>query len=129
VQLAAAEALFEQGDLADLVYVVEQGEMELVRSLADGSEQVLARHGPGEYFGELGPMFGARRSARARALAPSRVVGLPLSEFRRRFRRQDTSDLALRARTPPSGGWRPHTEPLGALSCAWAGTTRGAGSA
>jgi putative ABC transport system ATP-binding protein len=46
---------------------------------------VLARHGRGEYFGELGPMFGLRRSAIARAAKPSRVTGLPLGEFRERF--------------------------------------------
>ena len=86
LELAAGEILFRQGDPSELVYVIEEGAVELVRILANGSEEVLARHGPGRYFGELGPMFGIRRSATARATMFSRLVGLPPSEFRERFR-------------------------------------------
>jgi putative ABC transport system ATP-binding protein len=93
VELDAAETLFAQGDRSDLVYVVEAGEVEVVRERADGSEEVLARHGPGTYFGELGPMFGNRRSATARAAVPASVTGLPLSEFRKRFRGDRVSEL------------------------------------
>jgi putative ABC transport system ATP-binding protein len=98
VQLNAGETLFDQGDQPQLVYVVEAGEIELVRLRADGSEELLAQHGPGEYFGELGPMFGIRRSATARATMPSDLLGLPLSEFRNRFRGQKASDLIAQAR-------------------------------
>jgi putative ABC transport system ATP-binding protein len=97
IQLAPGEVLFNQGDPSDLVYVVEEGEMELVRVRADGSEELLARQGPGRYFGELGPMFGIRRSATARAVTGSRLVGLPPSEFRNRFRGQTVSDLMAQA--------------------------------
>jgi putative ABC transport system ATP-binding protein len=93
VELASGETLFEQGDQSDLVYVVEEGLIELVRERADGGEEVLTRHGPGEYFGELGPMFGIRRSATARAVLPSRLTGLPLREFRSRFRGERAADL------------------------------------
>ena len=93
VELFPGEVLFDQGDPSDLVYVVEEGEVELVRLLSDGQEELLARHGPGEYFGELGPMFGLRRSATARAATASRLLGLPLTEFRTRFREQKLSDL------------------------------------
>jgi putative ABC transport system ATP-binding protein len=101
VQLAAAEILFRQGDPSELVYVVEEGEIELVRQLANGSEELLARHGPGGYFGELGPMFGIRRSATARATTTSRLLGLPMSEFRDRFRGQKASDLIAQAPDVP----------------------------
>ena len=97
VELASRETLFDQGDQSDVVYVVEEGEIELVRQRADGGEEILARHGPGEYFGEVGPMFGIRRSATARATTPSRVVGLPLREFRNRFRGEKASDLIAQA--------------------------------
>jgi putative ABC transport system ATP-binding protein len=98
VELASGETLFEQGDQSDVVYVIESGEIELVRERVDGSEEVLARHGPGEYFGELGPMFGIRRSATARATLPSRLLALPLREFRSRFRGEKTVDLIAGAR-------------------------------
>jgi putative ABC transport system ATP-binding protein len=93
VELAPGEALFEQGDRSDLVYVVETGQVDLVRERADGTEELLTRLGPGEYFGELGPMFGIRRSATARAVTPSSLVGLPLTEFRNRFRGERVADL------------------------------------
>ena len=93
VELAPGELLFEQGDPSDLVYVVEGGEIELVRERADGGEELLAPHRPGEYFGELGPMFGLRRSATARAAVQSSVLGLPLTEFRNRFRGERVADL------------------------------------
>jgi putative ABC transport system ATP-binding protein len=89
VRLAAGEILFRQGDLSDLVYVVDEGDVELVRVLADGGEEILARHGQGEYFGELGPMFRLRRSATARAIGPCRVSGLPVSDFRRSLQKRN----------------------------------------
>ena len=89
VRLAAGEVLVRQGDLSDLVYVVDEGDVELVRALADGGEEVLSRYGQGEYFGELGPMFRLRRSATARAIGPCRVSGLPVTDFRRSLQRRN----------------------------------------
>jgi ABC-type antimicrobial peptide transport system, ATPase component len=81
--LAAGDVLFTQGEPAPLIYVVEEGEIELFRPLADGGEEVLSRRGPGTWFGEMGPMLGLPRSASARAVAPSRLTGYGLQEFRR----------------------------------------------
>jgi putative ABC transport system ATP-binding protein len=88
VTLTEGEILFRQGDVSDLVYVVEEGQIELVRALARGGEEVLARHARGEYFGELGPMFKLPRSATARAATPCRLIGLPVGDFRRSLQRQ-----------------------------------------
>ena len=67
VVLVAGDVLFRQGDPGDLVYMVEEGRVEIVRERADGGEDVLTHVGPGNYFGELAPLFGIRRSATARA--------------------------------------------------------------
>jgi putative ABC transport system ATP-binding protein len=83
VELAAGEILFNQGEPAPLIYVVEEGEIELFRPLADGGEEPLTRRGPGTWFGEMGPMLGLPRSASARAVVPTRVTGYGLQEFRR----------------------------------------------
>jgi putative ABC transport system ATP-binding protein len=97
VQLAPGRVLFNQGDPSDLIFVVEEGEIELVRVRDDGGEELLARLAPGQYFGELGPMFGIRRSATARAVTASRLLGLPPTEFRHRFRGETVADLMARS--------------------------------
>jgi putative ABC transport system ATP-binding protein len=82
VALAAGEVLFEQGAMGELIYVVDQGEIEVFRRDADGDEVVLNTIRAGNYFGELGPMLGLPRAASARARCPSRLTGYPLHEFR-----------------------------------------------
>jgi putative ABC transport system ATP-binding protein len=85
VKLAAGETLFEQGDKGNLVYVVESGAIEIVRVRDDGSEERLNVVTPTQYFGEFSPMFGLPRSASARALDDSVVIGYGLRQFRERF--------------------------------------------
>ncbi len=63
----AGQSIFEQGDESDFVYVIDSGEVDVVRVLADGGEEQLNRMGPGAYFGELGPFLGFQRSASVRA--------------------------------------------------------------
>ena len=92
VTLEPGEVLFRQGDPGDLVYDVEEGEVDLVRALADGGEELLERCGPGRYFGELAPLFGLRRSATARAHTRAVVNGSPVSEFRDRLRSDANDD-------------------------------------
>lgn len=84
VPLGPGEVVFRQGDPGDLVYVVESGEVEIVRHRVDGSEEVVARLGPGQYFGELAPLFGLRRSATARAVGPAAVTACGVADFRAR---------------------------------------------
>jgi putative ABC transport system ATP-binding protein len=86
VELSAGQVLFRQGDPGDLVYEVEQGRIEIAHELSHGGENLLAVVEPGNYFGELAPMFGLRRSATARAGAdkPAVVTGYTLRDFRAR---------------------------------------------
>jgi putative ABC transport system ATP-binding protein len=67
VTYSAGESIFEQGDPADLVYVIKSGEVDVIRVLADGGEELLTKLGPDLYFGELGPFLGFPRSASVRA--------------------------------------------------------------
>ncbi len=85
MRLDAGQILFQQGDRSDLVYIVEEGEIEIYRIRADGGEERLTVVGAGNYFGELGPMFNLPRSASARARMASCVTACSLRAFRRRF--------------------------------------------
>jgi putative ABC transport system ATP-binding protein len=83
VRLAAGDQLFEMGDPADLVYVVDEGRIELYRPPAMGSEKLHVERGPGSYFGELGPLLGLPRSTSARAMEDTVLTGFGPQEFRR----------------------------------------------
>lgn len=67
VSLAAGQSVFEQGDHAELIYVVQSGTVDVIRVLADGGEELLTQLGADQYFGELGPFLGFPRSASVRA--------------------------------------------------------------
>jgi putative ABC transport system ATP-binding protein len=93
-ELDAGGVLFRQGEPGDLVYVVEDGEIELVRHRVDGSDERVTTVGPGGYFGELAPLFGLPRSATARATTPTTVTGSTIADFRARRRgAQPVTDL------------------------------------
>ena len=83
--LAEGEVVFAQGERGDLVYVVDEGEIEIVRRRDDGTKELVAVMPAGSYFGELAPMFGLQRSADARARGTAVVTGMGLREFRERF--------------------------------------------
>ncbi len=83
--LASGATVFQQGERGDLIYVVEDGEVEIFRSRSDGSEEPLDLVGAGNYFGELGPMLNLPRSASARAKGPTRLTAYSIRAFRRRF--------------------------------------------
>ncbi|NND75567.1 MAG: ATP-binding cassette domain-containing protein [Ilumatobacter sp.] len=82
VRLGPGESLFEQGDHSELVYTITAGEVDIVRVLADGGEETLTRLGPGQYFGELGPLLGFPRSASARAHGDVELMAYNPREFR-----------------------------------------------
>jgi putative ABC transport system ATP-binding protein len=81
-QYQPGQVVFEQGAPSDLVYIVEDGQVEIVRQRTDGAEEPVALLGPGRYFGELGPLFGLRRSATARAVEHAVVTGYTPRDFR-----------------------------------------------
>jgi putative ABC transport system ATP-binding protein len=85
VRLEQGQILFHQGDRGDLVYAVEEGQIEIYRVRADGGEEPLTIVGQGNYFGELGPMLNLPRSASARARTACCLTACSLRAFRRRF--------------------------------------------
>ena len=82
VALGAGEFLFRQGEPSDLVYLIQSGEIEILREKSDGEEEHVTVIGPGGYFGELGPMLNLPRSASARALQPTVLTGHSVQQFR-----------------------------------------------
>jgi CRP/FNR family cyclic AMP-dependent transcriptional regulator len=73
--LSPGETVFDEGDPGDQLYVIQSGEIELIREIPS-KERVVARLGPGDFFGELGVVLGEPRTARAVAVNAARVIAL-----------------------------------------------------
>jgi NADH:ubiquinone reductase (H+-translocating) len=74
------QEVFRQGDLGDRVYVILSGMAEVWRS-ADGAETLLARLGPGDWFGEMALLNQTTRGATVRCAASMDALSLPKREF------------------------------------------------
>lgn len=93
VELTAGQVLFEQGTMGDLIYLISRGELEIVRELPSGDEETLKVVSPGDYFGEIGPLFHMPRSATVRARTDATVVGYTVRSFRERLGAGGVRDL------------------------------------
>ncbi len=83
--LTAGEILFAQDTRGDRIYVVEDGEIELVRIEPGGDEILLATRAHGEHFGEM-DRCSTCPDQPPRVLAPRRVLSATaLGDFRERF--------------------------------------------
>ena len=74
------QVVFRQGDLGDRLYIVLSGEAEVTRR-TDTGDQVLARLGPGQCFGEMALLQKTTRNATVRCVAQMDVLCLPKQEF------------------------------------------------
>lgn len=80
VRFPPGEVIFRQGDPGDFIYKIIDGEVEVVREEA-GEENVLARLGPGEFFGEAALLTDAPRNATIRTLSPVNTVKIARDDF------------------------------------------------
>jgi thioredoxin reductase (NADPH) len=69
------EVLVEQGDSAVPFFVVDSGEIEIVRPLG-AAETLVTIHGPGGFTGEVNMLSGRRTLVRMRATKPGKVIEL-----------------------------------------------------
>jgi CRP-like cAMP-binding protein len=73
--LEPGDTVFDEGDPGDNLYVIQSGEIELAREGVEAS-RVVARLGPGDFFGELGVVLGKPCSSRAVAVRRTRLLEL-----------------------------------------------------
>jgi putative ABC transport system ATP-binding protein len=85
VRITAGSVLFEQGSMGDVIYIVSEGELDIVRELTGGGEELLRVVTTGDYFGEIGTLFGLPRSATVRARTDAVLVGYTGRAFRERL--------------------------------------------
>ncbi len=89
----SGEAIVNQGETGDCLYVIQDGEVEVVQD-RDGSEVRLAVLGKSDFFGEGGLFEKEKRSATVRALGNARVLTVDRKTLLRRI--QEDPTLAYR---------------------------------
>jgi len=87
----AGEEVFREGDPGRALYLVAEGEIEVVRAGDDGGERRLARLGEHTAFGELALIDELPRLATARAVTASRLYIL----YRTHFEELEEGDPAV----------------------------------
>ena len=82
------QAILEEGEQGDSLYVLVSGEVEVLRR-EGGADKALARLGPPQFFGEMSLIDREERSATVRAVSEVAVLQLTarnLTAFRRQSR-------------------------------------------
>ncbi len=78
---AQGEEVFHQGDPGDFVYTIVKGEAQVIREDPDQEKTLLARLGPGDYFGEMALVNDAPRNATVQAATALDAVTLAREDF------------------------------------------------
>lgn len=97
---ADGEIVVRQGDVGDCMFVIQEGEVEVVNS-DRGRETRLTVLGAGEFFGEMALVDREVRSATVRALGPARILTVDKRTFLRRI--QEDPSLAFNVLKAMSG--------------------------
>src|SRR5262245_10115730 len=79
------EIIFRQGDRGDRLYVIVNGEVDILREDPGGQPVVLARMGPGDCFGEMALVSDRPRTATARSVSPLNVLTPDRAAFHELF--------------------------------------------
>ncbi len=75
------EIIFKEGDKAEFVYSIVHGNVEVTRKDVEEGEDLVARFGPGEYFGEMAMVSDRPRSATAKAIDSVKIMTIARGDF------------------------------------------------
>lgn len=81
VELERNDTLYEQGNLADSLFIVLDGWVKICRISANGAESVIAVFSNGESFGTGAAMARTRFAASALAASKARVLKVPVAQL------------------------------------------------
>jgi len=79
------QVIFREGDHGEWLYVVREGEVEVLKGDAAGQETPVRRLGPGECFGEIALVSDRPRSATVRAVSATNVLAVDREAFQALF--------------------------------------------
>ena len=90
----AGDVIFRQGDVGQDMYIIQDGQVEIVFNTASGTEERLAVLEQGDFFGEMAVLEGEPRTAGARALTACRVLPVSGGTFTKLL--QENPEIAVR---------------------------------
>ena len=93
VDCREGEYLFKEGDLGTEMYIIQDGQVEIVKSL-DGQPKRVAVLEKGDFFGEMSVLEDLPRTASARALKACRLLQINSSTFDQMLR--SNPEIAVR---------------------------------
>src|SRR5690606_33733773 len=88
------ELLFDEGDAPDAVYVILDGEVDVIRS-GDAGEVLLARLGRNELIGEIGVLCSQCRNARIAAHSDVQALRIDKMTFMQIVQQVPQVDMAI----------------------------------
>lgn len=97
--------LFREGDPGNSLYILLDGQVNVIQAIDTSEERVLRTFGPGDYFGEMSLLErGGSRTASVRSISPLKMLEVTRSDFDELLQRWPTlgvemlRELSLRMR-------------------------------
>jgi CRP-like cAMP-binding protein len=84
--VAAGEYVFREGDLGTEMFIIQEGEIHILKKIA-GESRILTRLEKGDFFGEMAVLENVPRSADAFAARDSKLIPINGSRFDEMIRR------------------------------------------
>jgi mannose-6-phosphate isomerase-like protein (cupin superfamily) len=91
------EVIVQQGTRSERFFIIVEGEIE-VRREGHGQDVIVTRHGPGQFFGEVGALTGAPQEATFSAATRATVLAVDRSSFQDLATQSARADIGRRAR-------------------------------
>jgi signal transduction histidine kinase len=77
----AGEVILREGETGDVLYVITQGVVDVVKGYSGPAEEVIATRSPGDVVGEMSLLEGRPRFATVVAREDVKVIGVPFNAF------------------------------------------------
>ena len=81
VRFSPGERIFRAGDASDAFYMIRLGHVRILREGPGSEEQTIRYITPGEVFGEIGALFGVKRTTTCMAMDHVQLVRISREDF------------------------------------------------
>ncbi len=93
IAVQEGEFVFREGDLGSHMYIVHEGQVEIVQEIA-GQEKMLTLLEKGDFFGEMSVLESLPRTASARAVTDAKLLQINSATFAQMLK--DNPEIAVR---------------------------------